>query len=337
LDACFVKENYSPSMNKPQDGSAYRTFGRMNVTLQKLLVAVVAAAISISETSAEEPLAAVAASANGARPGAAIELAAPTQEENPCLKPEILASPSRPTWTGGAATTQCGVIESDFGWMLQPMGGGVRQSMLLSSVRYGLTSRMDVRWGLPGNIAQTGGTPGSLKGITDQSLSALYRFHDQGFRFPALAFSYGIEFPTGNPAKGFGSGYFDHQLALVASRDLGRAHADFNAVGTIAGGRHGQDGSTQLGLGFSVAVSPKLTLLLDNFGGSQPGTKDRFGAVLGGATWNVHSWMVVDAAFTQAYTAGAPRRQFTVGVTYSMRPGLGFPLSRSKLLRLCGV
>jgi hypothetical protein len=192
--------------------------------------------------------------------------------------------------------------------------------MLAVSMRYGVTSKMDVRWGLPAHLTQGGGGTQALEGVSDQWLSATYRFMEQGRKVPAMAFSYGFKIPTANPAKGFGTGYVDHQLVLVASRDVRRVHFDFNAVGTLAGGPGGNDGATQFGLALSLPVTKRLTGILESDGGPQPGTADRYGQALGGAQWNLRPWLVLDGAYTRAYTAGSPRQEFTVGFTVARRP-----------------
>jgi hypothetical protein len=183
-------------------------------------------------------------------------------------------------------------------------------------------------------MVQHGGGTTSLTGISDQSLSALYRFREQGRWFPALALSYGIKIPTANPAKGFGTGYADHQMVFIASRDIGRVHFDFDTVGTIAGSPEGHDGAAQYGLALSTPVSRRATAILDCYGGPLPGTSDRYGAALAGGTWALRPSLVLDAAYTRAYTAGAPRQQFTLGITHAMRPGLMSALKESRVARL---
>ncbi|HEY6487548.1 MAG: hypothetical protein WCC26_10650 [Terracidiphilus sp.] len=266
---------------------------------------------------------------------AAIEQATPAQASNPCSAPDIAATPSRPNWNAGAATTQCNVLEFDAGWLIQPMGHHEEQRLFPSSVRYGLTPRMDLRWGLPGPIEQSGsGT--NVQDVTDQWISVRYRFLEQERRMPALALSYGIKSPESDPAKGFGTGFVDHQLVLIASRDLGRAHVDFNTVGTIAGGAAGKDGAAQFGLAVSLAVTHQLSWILESDGGPQPGIPDRYGAALMGGSWAFRPWLVFDAAYTQAYTAGAPRAQFTAGLTCARRLPVTLLPSGSRLARWLG-
>ena len=137
--------------------------------------------------------------------------------------------------------------------------------------------------------------------------------------------------PHANPAKGFGTGYFDQQLVFIASRDVGRVHFDFNTVGTIAGGSDGKQGAAQFRLVMSLALTKNLAWLIESDGGPQPGTSDRYGAALTGYSWAIRPWLVADAAYARSYTAGVPRAQMTVGMTCSVRSGMT-PLPRSAWL-----
>lgn len=282
----------------------------------------------LSLTASHAALAAPAAVDGSAETSAEAVEQIPPERLDPCLTSTIAASPSRPNWTAGAATTQCNVLEFDSGWLYTPMGKGVTQTLLPASLRYGLTPKMNLRWGLPGPVEQSEGDRPQLRGVTDQSFSVTYRFWEQGRRVPAFAFGYGLKDPRANPAKGFGTGYIDHQLVFIASRDLGRIHVDFNTVGTIAGSPSGKDGAMQAGLVAALPLTKTVTWLVENEGGSQPGTVDRYGAALSGVSWTLHPWLVADAAYTRAFTAGAPRTQITAGITCAVRSGI-VPLSRS--------
>jgi hypothetical protein len=261
-------------------------------------------------------------------PTTGIVQAAPPSIADPCALAEVTANPTRPNWDNSASTTQCGVIETDHGWMEQPMGRGVRQQMLMTSMRYGLTPRLDLRWGLTSYMTQSGGGTASLAGTGDQWLSGRYRFHEQGRTMPALALIYGAKIPVANPAKGFGSGFTDHQFVLIASRDLGKIHLDFNTVGTVVGEAHGHDGSAQFGLALTRPLTKKFSWILESYGGPQPGTPDRFGAVFTGGTYVLRPRLVFDGAYARTYTAGSPREQVMFGCTYALRQRFA-PLPRS--------
>jgi len=263
----------------------------------------------------------------------AIENARREPTPDACALPEVTANATRPAWDYAASTTQCGVLETDFGFLAQPMGGGVTQRVVVSSLRYGLTPRLDLRWGLTNHVAQGGGDAGSLKGVGDQWLSGRYRFVEQGKTLPALALIYAAKIPTANPAKGFGTGFVDHQFILIASRDVGKSHFDFNAVGTMAGGAHGFDGATQYGLALTRPLTSRLSGILESYGGPQPGTSDRFGAILAGAVYTLRPALVLDSAYTRTYTAGSPQEQVLFGITYAHQSGIG-PVPKSRFLSL---
>lgn len=275
-------------------------------------------------------IAPVAGTAQTTEAGPATGTAAATA---PCVSPEIEAAPMRPNWSTSAQTTQCGVFEVDSGWLRQDMGGGTVQHTQVSSLRYGLSPRIDLRWAAPGPILQPGGNGPTVHGISDEWFNVRYRFWEQRRWSPAMAFSYGYKDPSANPAKSFGSGYADHTLLLIASRDLGRAHFDFNAAGLIAGGAPGKDGSVRFGLVMSLAVTKRFDWMLESDGGSQPGIPDRFGEALTGASWMVNPRLVLDAAYTRAYTAGTPRQQITVGCTVAIPKKMVIPAARSRVLR----
>ncbi len=306
-----------------------------STVLVGVIVGVVSCGHAVAKEAGESSTASVALS-DGSSAAGSFELGTKAAGAAHQAVTEIAASPSRPTWTGGASTSDRGEVESDFGFQWQSIGMGGHQWSLPSSIRYGLTSRLELRWGMPAHMAQSGGGATSLKGISDQGLSAEYRFHEQGPWMPALALSYAVKIPTANPRKGFGTGYIDHQLIFIASRDLGKVHFDFNTVGTIAGGPDGHDGATQFGLALSVPVTSRFTCVLDSYGGAQPGTTDKYGAALSGGTWALRPWLVVDGAYTRAYTAGAPRAQFTFGITHAIKPGFGSAFSGARVARLLG-
>jgi len=263
-------------------------------------------------------LGAIGAAGAGSTSAATQPVAVP--EPDPCALTEVTSSPSRPNWSNSASTTQCGVIEMDSGFIAQPMGDGVGQRMAVSSIRYGLTPTLQLRWGVTGHMAQSGGSTGPIEGLGDQTAGATWRFHEQGKWAPAFAVSYAYKIPVANPAKGFGSGFGDHQFLFIASRDLGKNHFDFNTAGVLTGERHGHDGAAQFGLALTRPITPKLSGVLESYGGPQPDTSARYGAVLFGASYVVRPSLVIDGAYVHAYTGGAPRSQILFGFTYAMRP-----------------
>ena len=238
---------------------------------------------------------------------------------NPCTSPEVVANPTRPNWDNSTTTTQCGVLEGDFGWIDQPMRAGVRQQQVVTSLRYGVTPKLDVRIGMTNWIGQFGSETETQNGAGDQCYSVRYRFAEQSQMFVSLAVLYGYKLATASPAKGLGSGFGDHTLTLLASRDQGKYHLDFNVAGTIAGTEDGHEGAAQYGLALSRPLTKKLAMVLESYGGPQPGTTDRFGANLVGASYVLNPRVVLDVAYARTYTAGSPRSQLMAGITVAHR------------------
>ena len=244
---------------------------------------------------------------------------------DPC-QAEVIANPTRPNWDTSATTTACNVLEADLGWLRQPMDAQARQQQIVSSLRYGLTPKLDLRYGFTELIHQYGDGQQALSGIGDQTLSFRFRFLEQAHWYPAMALSYGYKFPTASADNGFGSGYADHQFLLILSRDLGKNHFDYNLLGTLAGAANGFDSSVQSGLALTRAITPRFSGILESYGGTQPGVPDRYGANLVGCSYQLTPRLYLDASWARAYTAGSPRDLLGFGVTYARPSGLP-PLS----------
>ena len=262
------------------------------------------------------------------------EPALPAQTD-PCATPEIQPNSMSPTWNRQAGTVQCGALETDNLTILQPMGEGVSQWIVGTTTKYGVTPRLELRWGLPGRMYQGGNGSSPMAGTTDQWLGVLFRFRDQQRWIPDLALDYAFKIPSGNPAKGFGSGYGDHLLTFIASRDLGPNHIDFNAVETIAGGPAGHDGAAQFGVGFSRTLAHHIMATIEAFGGPQPATHDRYGALFAGGSWGFRPRLAFNGGTIRSYTGGSPRAQYMFGFIYTVRPGLTPPRG-SRLSHLLG-
>jgi hypothetical protein len=247
------------------------------------------------------------------------------KKTDPCAEIGIEPNAAAPSWDSPAATTQCGALEIDSLLLAEPLGEGVLQRTIGTTARFGVTPRFEVRWGLPGHIVQNGYGHTRLTGTTDQWFGTCFRFHEQMEGIPDLAIDYAIKIPTANPAKGFGSGYADHVVTLIASEDRGNNHVDFNAVGTVAGGRRGSNGAAQFGMAMTRHFARELLGTIETYGGSQPGTSARYGAVLAGGAWAVRPWLAMNGAYTRAYTAASPRQQIFAGFIYTTRPGVAHP------------
>ncbi len=255
----------------------------------------------------------------------------PRVPEDGCLTGEVIAVPTRPVWDNGAATTQCGILESDTGWQYQPMGGGVSQKFMVSSLRYGLTPRLDLRWGLVNHIYQSGGAAPAVQGAGDQTVGLRYRFYEQNRRIPAMAVAYAVKLPTANAAKGIGTGYVDHQIFSIVSEDFGKTHMDWNMGGTLAGSARGIDGGLLSGMDLARPLTARLTGVLESYGGTQPETRQRLSSALGGVSYNLRPYLVLDAAYCYTFTAATPNAQVLFGITYARRPNFN-PVAKASWL-----
>lgn len=74
---------------------------------------------------------------------------------------------------------------------------------------------------------------------------------------------------------------------------------------------------------------------IEAFGGSQPGTRDRYGAILLGASWGLRPSLALNGSIIRSYTAGCPRALYMLGFIYTVRPGFA-PPRESALSRLLG-
>lgn len=253
-----------------------------------------------------------------------------TVPPNPCTNPELQPNVMPPTWNIQATGVQCGALETDNLAVFAPMAGGVTQWTAATTAKYGLTPRVQLQWALPGRISQHASGTRPVVGVTDQAAGVLYHFRNQAGWMPDLSFDYGYKIPTASPAKAFGSGYADHVLILAASRDFGPNHVDFNAAGTLAGGPRACAPAVQSGLGYTRTFAHRLMGTMEAFGGSQPGTGDRLGAVSVAGAWGVRPWLALNGGWIRTYTAGPARGQAMVGFIYTARPVLRLGRMRNR-------
>src|ERR1700735_1403464 len=66
--------------------------------------------------------------------------------ENTCTSSSVISVPSRPTVTSATDTTQCGVVELEYGLERQWPGGGANRDDLSGGLRLGLTHSLDFHW-----------------------------------------------------------------------------------------------------------------------------------------------------------------------------------------------
>jgi len=241
----------------------------------------------------------------------------PTVQSSPgCTNAETDAKPTRPNVTFSTDTTQCGVVEADYGWSAQWPTPGTRQNYFSGSLRFGVTPKLDLRWGGDNFITSSNGTAG-VEGVGDNWFGARYRFHEQSARIPSLGISYNVKVPTASLAKGLGSGYVDHAFTLLASKDLGKFHLDSNLVGTLAGAANGFQSTGLVSLACWRPLTKRLSIVSEGYGGTQVAGSP-YAALLGGVAYSVSPRFVIDGAMETPASSGAPGKRVTLGATYAL-------------------
>jgi hypothetical protein len=95
----------------------------------------------------------------------------------------------------------------------------VREGEFEAILSYGVNDRTDIVVGLPleREQIQTGGVTSREQGLSDLSVEAKWRFHEQdGFN---VALKPGLTFPTGNDEKGRGAGKVGYSAFLIVANE----------------------------------------------------------------------------------------------------------------------
>ena len=88
---------------------------------------------------------------------------------------------------------------------------------------YGLSDRQEI------NFVTSGLSQDGHFGISDSVVGTKYVFLKEAEKHPGIAGSFELKTPTGDPARGLGSGEFDYDLLLRAQKTWGR----FTAIGNV--------------------------------------------------------------------------------------------------------
>ncbi len=241
-------------------------------------------------------------------------------QESSCLSQAIVSIPSRPTVSNGTDTTQCGVLEAEYGFERQWPGDGGYRDDLSGGLRFGLTSHLDFHWS-SGDFWSVVDKNGARTGFGDTWLGLKYHFLTQTKRRPSLGVFYQAKVPSANATKGLGSGEVDHAISLLVSKDISRLHFDFNVI-PLLGGRHeapGVDHNTGLALSFAVPLTRRLALVGEGYGSTflNPQTP-AFASTMAGFTFQANPRLVLDTGIDVGVTPCAPRKRVYVGATYAM-------------------
>lgn len=242
----------------------------------------------------------------------------------------VVSVPSRPTVSNGADTTQCGVVEAEYGFERQWPGGSAHRDDLSGGLRFGLTPHLDFHWA-SGDFWHIVDEAGTRTGFGDTWIGLKYHFLTQTRIRPSLGIFYQAKVPTADETKEIGSGEVDHAISLLVSKDISRFHFDFN-VSPLLAGRHGSPGvdhNIALALSFSVPLTHRLSLVGEGYGYTSLNDQTpSIASVMAGVTYQVRPRFVLDAGFDTGTTPAAPPERVYVGATYAI--GNLYSLFRSK-------
>jgi hypothetical protein len=240
--------------------------------------------------------------------------------ESSCFLTTIVSVPSRPTVSNGADTTQCGVVEAEYGFERQWPGGGAHRDDLSGGLRLGLTPHLDFHWA-SGDFWNVVDESGVRTGFGDTWLGLKYHFLTQTKHRPSLGVFYQAKVPTADESKEIGSGEFDHAISFLVSKDVSRFHVDFNVTPLLAG-RHGTPGvdhNTGLALSFSVPLTRRLGLVGEGYGYTSLNDQTpAIASLMAGVTYQVRPRLALDAGIDAGVSSAAPPGRVYLGVTYAL-------------------
>jgi hypothetical protein len=243
----------------------------------------------------------------------------PSSGESSCFG-SAASVPSRPTVANATDTTQCGVVELEYGLERQWPGGGANRDDLSGGLRFGLTPKLDFHWSSSEFVHLMNGG-GDRTGYGDNWLGLKYRFLGQTRHRPALGVFYDAKVPSASVALGLGSGKVDHAISFLASKDVRKVHFDFNVIELVAGrsAATGFDHNTGFALAAWVPVTKRLTGVVEPYGYNSlnPGNP-AFASAMVGFNYKVQPRVYVDGGLDLGVTHDAPHKRVYVGITYAM-------------------
>jgi len=240
--------------------------------------------------------------------------------ENSCVGSAVISVPSRPTVTSATDTTQCGVVELEYGLERQWPGGGANRDDLSGGLRLGLTHNLDFHWSSADFLHIMDGS-GDRSGFGDTWLGLRYRFLGQTKHRPSLGLFYTAKVPSASTVLGLGSGQVDHSIFFLASKDLHRLHFDFNLIELLAGrpAASGFDHDTGFALASWLPVTHRLSAVLEPYGYTALNQgSPAFASAMAGFNYKVRPRLYLDSGLDVGVTSGAPRKRVFVGVTYAV-------------------
>ncbi len=236
-------------------------------------------------------------------------LAAQTRDQGTTQSVEdIQAVPDRPTFSNGAETIQRDVLELEYGFELARGHQNIN-----GLIRYGLLRNFELRFG--NNPVES---DGGVAGFGDSSAGFKLRFPGDRKSLPVLAVQYTATIPTAG--NGLGSAAVGHSAGILASKDFGRHHLDFNeTIQWVGKSRGGFDRNYFTALAYSYAINYRIGFSEEIAGFSR--TNSEIGAtltILQALNFNVSPRLVLDGGCYIAPVGDLPTVTFFGGVSYAV-------------------
>jgi Putative MetA-pathway of phenol degradation len=244
----------------------------------------------------------------------------PSVSSEPCSGGSVESVPSRPTVSNSTDTTQCGVVEVEYGYGREWPEAGIHQDSLSGGIRLGLLRNFDFHWASD-SFVRTVDPIGTRHGYGDNFLGAKYRFFGQGKLLPSVGVFYEAKIPTGSVVNGFSSGRADHFISGLFSKQIGTAAVDFNVAELFAGraGTTGFDHHTEFALSAAIPATRRLGVVVEGYGDTKLNDDEpAFAASLFALTYKVNPRLVLDGGISAGLTPGAPNKAISFGATYAI-------------------
>jgi hypothetical protein len=246
--------------------------------------------------------------------------ASPNSGGSACFNSTATSVPSRPTVTSATDTTQCGVVELEYGLERQWQGDGAHRDDLTGGLRFGLTPNLDFRWS-SGDFIHLMNGDGNRTGYGDNWLGLRYRFLGQTKRRPSLGVFYEAKVPSASAALGLGSGQVDNAISFLASKDVRKLHFDFNLIQLLAGRQlaPGVDHNTGFALATWLPLTSRLSGVIEPYGYTLLNqSSPAFASVMVGFNYKVQPRLCLDSGLDLGVTHYAANKRVYVGVTYAI-------------------
>jgi hypothetical protein len=222
---------------------------------------------------------------------------------------EITAVPNRPTFASTAEMVQLGVFEIEYGFE-----AAHEHQNINGLLKWGAAKNLEI-WFLHNPVERDVGTAG----LGDCGAGFKYKIFPQAKTRPTVSILYVATLPTARVE--LGAGAMAHLVQILVSKDFGKHHFDINEGIQVVGrpGASGFDHRYFTALSYSHPLSGKWGYTAEIAGFSRtnvetPATM----TLLGGATYNLSSRLVLDGGAYVAAYGNLPRATFFGGVTYSI-------------------